>query len=69
MKSLAAIALPAILSAFCLPQAASASHQPHITPIASFAGAGAGFTPLAGLAFGPDGTLYGTTTGGSTAGQ
>lgn len=61
-------AFAAFLTIFGLTGAASATRPPHIKAIASFVGNGAGFTPLAGVTFGPDGTIYGTTTGGGTAG-
>jgi uncharacterized repeat protein (TIGR03803 family) len=66
MKIIASFALAVLLSIFGVIQAAGA-HEPHITVIATFSGNGAGFTPLAALTFGPDGTLFGTTSGGGTA--
>ncbi|HYK52701.1 MAG TPA: choice-of-anchor tandem repeat GloVer-containing protein [Candidatus Eremiobacteraceae bacterium] len=66
MKVISSVAFAALLTVLTLTRAANA-HEPHITIIGAFAGSGAGFTPLAAVTFGPDGTLYGTTTGGGTA--
>jgi uncharacterized repeat protein (TIGR03803 family) len=64
MKTLLLLPLVAFASLVVSTAPSAASSNPHLQVLAAFVGAGAGSAPMAGLALGADGTLYGTTSDG-----